>query len=43
MEPPAVLVVEDDRVFESMLERLLVEEDYAVDLTHDSHRGLRLG
>ncbi|OLR94446.1 response regulator transcription factor [Actinokineospora bangkokensis] len=43
MESPAVLVVEDDRALASMLERLLVEEGYAVDLAHDGHRGLHLG
>jgi two-component system response regulator QseB len=40
---PRVLVVEDDVELASMLEELLVEEGYQVDVARDGQRGLHLG
>jgi two-component system, OmpR family, response regulator QseB len=40
---PRILVVEDDVELASMLEELLVEEGYQVDLARDGQRGLHLG
>ena len=40
---PRLLLVEDDRELSSLLEELLVEQGYAVDLALDGHTGLHLG
>lgn len=40
---PRVLVVEDDTELAGMLEELLVEEGYQVDVARDGQRGLHLG
>jgi two-component system response regulator QseB len=41
--PPRLLVVEDDRELVGLLDRLLADAGYAVEVAADGHRGLHLG